>query len=296
MAAKKLDDPPGPRHARLVEQQPAGNGKDSDAKEMPAPGTPLVAAGMSASASTDGVAPSRGDSGLLREGCWELHPDCLCVRCRHERRRRLGEGNALVEEALILDKAKAIFGNVGHAEPTPPGRMQAGEDQAEVRAWLIERTTKSGPLWAKCSQDGHLLDWVSDANHATRYEREDLAKDVIPLVLDAHEDYPCPNVRATEHEWPEPAKPSGGERDHLKEARYQFSEMLRQHGVSGARDPQYHLWEAVLSHLEARDAVTRRELVEALKHVGHQCSGPLSDALVIVAQPLEAQAGAKGGW
>lgn len=57
----------------------------------------------------------------------------------------------------------------------------------------------------------------------------------------------------------EQLEPAEAERSHLQEARYQFGEMLRQHGVSGARDPQYHLWEAVLSHLEALESRAAKE-------------------------------------
>ena len=41
----------------------------------------------------------------------DLHSDCLCERCRLERRRRLGDEAARVEETKILELAKAIFGN-----------------------------------------------------------------------------------------------------------------------------------------------------------------------------------------
>ena len=84
-----------------------------------------------------------------------------------------------------------------------------GPDQAES-AWLIERTTPDRPAWAKCTPDGHLIAWVANVSAATRYEREDWAKDVIPLILEADEDYPCPDVRVTEHQWPAP--PSGGDK------------------------------------------------------------------------------------
>ncbi len=41
----------------------------------------------------------------------ELHGDCLCERCRPERRRRLGDEAARVEEARIQETAKAIYDN-----------------------------------------------------------------------------------------------------------------------------------------------------------------------------------------
>jgi hypothetical protein len=39
----------------------------------------------------------------------DLHGDCLCERCRPERRRRLGDEAAIVEEARILETARTIF-------------------------------------------------------------------------------------------------------------------------------------------------------------------------------------------
>jgi len=76
----------------------------------------------------------------------------------------------------------------------------AGESQP-VKAWLVERKGTLGPLWAHVTDDGHLICWEANANRATKFDSESNALDTVPLILDDGEDYPCPAVTVTEHEW-----------------------------------------------------------------------------------------------
>ncbi|HEX2882218.1 MAG TPA: hypothetical protein VHO25_22010 [Polyangiaceae bacterium] len=74
-----------------------------------------------------------------------------------------------------------------------------------ITAWLVERATADGPAWAKMrdsENDTITFDgWTKDSNEAFKFETECAALDAIPLLLEDGEDYPCPSVTATEHEW-----------------------------------------------------------------------------------------------